>query len=69
MEKIMMTTRGPRGIAWRKSSYTAECNCVEVARESAGVLVRDSKDPDGHVLSVAAADWKAFLIIVKTIAR
>lgn len=69
MEKILMTARDPLGMAWRKSSYSAESHCVEVAREPAGVLVRDSKDLDGPTLSVTAADWRAFLLIVEAITR
>jgi hypothetical protein len=44
---------------WRKSSYsTAAQNCVELA----GSAVRDSKDPDGPVLSV---DVTALVAAVK----
>jgi hypothetical protein len=46
---------------WRKSSRSAWDNCVEVAEEAPGVLVRDSKDPDGAVVAFGAADWRAFL--------
>ena len=76
--------------AWRKSSYSAGANCVEVAwRKSshstanghctevavlpgpvpdAGyvIAVRDSKDPDGPVLSFTPADWHTFTDGLKT---
>lgn len=48
---------------WRKSSYsgTNGGNCVEVARNLAGVVaVRDSKDPAGPTLVFTPADWKTF---------
>lgn len=46
---------------WRKSSYSAEsAACVEVA-ETEGILVRDSKDPDGPRLRFPRAAWAAFV--------
>ena len=61
-----MTSRGVdlSCAAWRKSSYSGGNGgqCVEVARNLPGVVaVRDSKDPDGPRLVVAAGDWRAFL--------
>jgi hypothetical protein len=49
------------GMNWRKASYsgTGEA-CVEVA--SAGtVLIRDTTDQGGEMLSVPAAAWSAFI--------
>ena len=40
------------------------CNnsaCVEVARNRDGVLVRDSKDPQGPKLEFSHAEWQAFV--------
>jgi hypothetical protein len=53
---------------WRKSSYSSGNGgaCVEAASLSAGLLVRDSKDPDGPALTIARADWKTFTELVKT---
>ena len=48
-------------LIWRKSSYTSHDNCVEVAFASAGVAVRDSKQPGGPRLSFPAGRWSAFL--------
>jgi len=60
-----MTTHEPDRIVWRTSSYTANGSaCVEVAAAPAGVLVRDSKDPDGPALAVPTAAWRAFLATV-----
>lgn len=48
---------------WRKSSRSnGGGECVEVATNLPGVVaVRDSKDPDGPMLAVTAADWRTFL--------
>jgi len=46
---------------WRKSSRSESGNCVEVAFADDQVLVRDSKDPGGPVLSFSRAEWDAFL--------
>jgi hypothetical protein len=52
--------------AWRKSTYSGNGgNCVEVAdnlvAEHGIVLVRDSKDPAGPILSFSRGEWTAFL--------
>jgi hypothetical protein len=52
--------------AWRKSTYSGNGgNCVEVAdnlvAEHGIVLVRDSKDPAGPILSFPRGEWTAFL--------
>ncbi len=57
-----MTTHEPDRIVWRTSSYTANGSaCVEVAPVQTGVLVRDSKDPEGPTLAVSTAAWRVFL--------
>lgn len=39
---------------WRKSSYSgSQENCVEAARTSRGVLLRDSKNTEGGYLTVS----------------
>lgn len=49
-------------IAWRKASLShAANNCVEIAPLGGVVAVRDSKHPDGPILTYAVADWHAFL--------
>jgi predicted secreted Zn-dependent protease len=49
-------------LTWRKSTRSgAAGHCVEVANVPAAVLVRDSKDVDGPVLSFAAAQWSGFI--------
>jgi hypothetical protein len=46
---------------WRKSSYSADNGgaCVEVASAEA-VLVRDTTDRHGPVLTFSANAWRAF---------
>lgn len=53
---------------WRKASRSSTNGdaCVEVATNVAGVVaVRDSKDPNGLVLSVSPTEWRAFLSTVR----
>jgi hypothetical protein len=53
---------------WRKSSYSGNGggDCVEAARDLPhGVVVRDSKDPHGPVLTVTPAGWRDFIAGMK----
>jgi hypothetical protein len=46
-------------IAWRKSRHSADQgNCVEIAESPASMLVRDSQDRSGPVLTVVAEQWR-----------
>ena len=48
--------------AWRKSSYSnGHGNCVEVGDGPTVVAIRDSKNPNGPVVTVTPAAWRAFL--------
>jgi hypothetical protein len=49
------------GADWRKSSYSAEGNCVEVAFLGDGVAIRNSSDRQGPMLVFSSADWRSFL--------
>jgi hypothetical protein len=53
---------------WRKSTRSSnQGNCVEVADNLPGVVyVRDSKDPDGPVLTFEPDAWRAFIEDVKS---
>lgn len=56
------------GPCWRKSSYSGNGggNCVEVAYNLPRVVaVRDSKDPDGPVLTLTPGMWRHFIADVK----
>jgi len=50
---------------WRKASYCENGGCVEVAGNGHTVQVRDSKNPDGPVLTFTPAAWAVFLADVK----
>jgi hypothetical protein len=53
---------------WRKSSRSSEGTseqCVEVARLSDGVGLRDSKDPDGLKLVVSRKAFRVFAAALK----
>ena len=59
------TNGGCVEVGWRTSSYSSNgAACVEVAPAPDGVLVRDTKDRDGPVLSVPTAAWRTFLTTV-----
>lgn len=53
---------------WRKSSHSSSQTqeCVEVTHARQVVAVRDSKDPDGPVLTFGRSAWIAFLNTLKT---
>ena len=53
---------------WRKSSYSSGNggNCVEIAGNLPGaVVVRDSKNPDGPVLTLTRLQWRLFAARIK----
>jgi len=56
------------GVMWRKSSYSGSNGggCVEIASgQAAMVAVRDSKDPEGPVLTFTPGEWQEFTAGVK----
>jgi hypothetical protein len=58
------------GAQWRKSTRSGSNggNCVEVADNRPGVVyVRDSKDPEGPVLSFEPDAWRAFIEDIKSL--
>ena len=50
---------------WRKSDFCGTASCVEVAQQVDSFLVRDSKNPNGTVLSFDRAEWDAFVAGVR----
>jgi uncharacterized protein DUF397 len=46
---------------WKKSSFSATGNCVQVQRDSTFIYLRDSKDPHGPVLNFTEKEWAAFI--------
>jgi len=55
------------GTAWRKASYSGNGgdSCVEAGNVPGGVLVRDTTDRGGGVLSVPAQAWRRFTADLK----
>jgi Domain of unknown function (DUF397) len=56
-------------LEWRKSSHsgTEGAECVEVAALAGRMVgMRDSKNPDGPVLSLTPGEWSAFLRDVRS---
>jgi hypothetical protein len=53
------------GSGWRKSSFSGVDGCLEVLRCHDEVQIRDSKDPDGPVLTFTTVEWRAFLCGVR----
>ncbi|QXJ21362.1 DUF397 domain-containing protein [Actinomadura graeca] len=50
---------------WRKSSHTGNFDCVELAGFTAGVEIRDSKDPEGPRLRISRGGLATLLRQVK----
>jgi Domain of unknown function (DUF397) len=49
-------------VAWRKATASmGNGNCVEVAGNAGAILVRDSKDKTGPVLTFTPGEWAAFI--------
>lgn len=46
---------------WRKSSFSAEGDCVEWKYTSVGVDVRNSRFPSNGYLSFTNSEWQAFV--------
>ncbi|RSN66257.1 DUF397 domain-containing protein [Actinomadura sp. WAC 06369] len=55
-----------RGLRWRKSSHSNNGgSCVEIASHGPTRLARDSKDPDGPVLTFSRPEWSTLLRGIK----
>ncbi len=48
-------------LAWRRSSFCASGECVEVAVRDGMVLVRDSKSPQSGALAYSADEFRSFV--------
>jgi hypothetical protein len=54
-------------LGWRKSSFSNSGNCVEIAGNKTGVLVRDTNNRDGSILSFPFTAWEDFTRTIKAI--
>jgi uncharacterized protein DUF397 len=54
-------------LQWRKSSYSSAQGgeCVEVAGLSERIAIRDSKNPDGPLLTIDTLTFAKFLKTIK----
>ena len=50
---------------WRKARRCDSGACVEIATRGEHVLVRESMDPDGTLISLSHDMWKEFVARVK----
>jgi hypothetical protein len=60
-----MAEANQRTIMWRKHTDSAGAGCVEVGADTDAMLVRDSKDPQGPVITLRAGGWPRFLSAVR----
>lgn len=62
MHSFDAAASGWNELRWRKSSHSGGGNdCVEVAFIGMSPMLRDSKDPDGGVISLSASEWRSLL--------
>ncbi|MFE9852763.1 DUF397 domain-containing protein [Streptomyces sp. NPDC005576] len=50
--------------SWQKSSHSGDegGQCVEVSSHPAAIHIRDSKNPEGPILTVSTGTWSAFAV-------
>jgi hypothetical protein len=61
-DRIVVPAPELTGAVWRKSSFSGQHQCVEVANLSTGeVAVRHSRQPAGPALVFTKDEWSAFL--------
>lgn len=51
-------------VAWRRSSYCASSECVEVATHAGRILIRDTKS-DASPLVYTREEWESFVAGIK----
>ena len=56
----------PGTVFWRKSSVSADGDCLEFTRTRDQVWVRDSKNPAGPALGFTRMVWATFLLGVRS---
>jgi hypothetical protein len=63
-----MEGTNPNVTTWRKSTYSADNNgnCVEVGGAGPAVVVRDTKDRAGAVLTFGTDAWQCFAATIKS---
>ena len=62
----MSEENADRDLSWRKSARSAgNGECAEVAAFAGHVVVRDSKNPAGAMLTYPSGAWQAFLTRIR----
>jgi Domain of unknown function (DUF397) len=51
--------------AWRVARSCQGGSCVRVARTGEAILMGDTKNPDGDVLTYTVSEWQDFVMGVK----
>ena len=51
---------------WRKSSFSQNGDCIEVACAKASIFVRDSESHPEAVLKFGSFEWRLFIAAVKS---
>ena len=51
---------------WRRASFCAASECIEVAQRDDLIAVRDSTQPRGIVLHYSAPEWRSFVRLIRT---
>jgi hypothetical protein len=59
--KPFHTPPTPGGFVWRVARDCDGGNCIQVAPSAGMILIGDTKNPDGPVLSYTRAEWDAFV--------
>ena len=57
--------RRDEGSAWRRASFCASGECVEVAQRDGMIIVRNSSEPRGEELRYTSEEWRSFILGVK----
>ena len=51
--------------SWRKASFCASGECVEVAQQNGMIVLRDSTEPRGSVVRYTTEEWQTFVRGIK----
>ena len=50
---------------WRKASFCASGECVEIGQQGDMIALRDSMQPHGSMLHYPAEEWRSFIRNIK----